>query len=172
MLFLKFAKFKIYQWQGKNSYSSFNDSSNRPFENHPPRGFLGKAVMKICRKFTGQHLCQSANSIKLQISVWVFSSQFADYFQNNFSKKTSRRLFLPFDTQTMFIQVPIYLRWQRGPASRKIRDCLKFSYDVSQNFYTLFWIFTLSPKLSRFHKIPCFYTISISPCHHTAPFRH
>ena len=27
--------------------------------------FLGKAVLKICRKFTGEHPCRSAISIKL-----------------------------------------------------------------------------------------------------------
>ena len=31
-----------------------------------PYVFLGKGVLKICRKFTGEHSCQSAISIKLQ----------------------------------------------------------------------------------------------------------
>ena len=33
--------------------------------NHP-EVFLGKGVLKICSKFTGEHLCRSAISIKLQ----------------------------------------------------------------------------------------------------------
>ena len=31
----------------------------------PPKMLLGKGVLKICRKFTGEHTCQSAISIKL-----------------------------------------------------------------------------------------------------------
>ena len=32
----------------------------------PPEVFLGKRVLKICSKFTGEHSCRSAISIKLQ----------------------------------------------------------------------------------------------------------
>ena len=31
----------------------------------PPEVFLGKGVLKICSKFTGEHPCQNAISIKL-----------------------------------------------------------------------------------------------------------
>ena len=31
-----------------------------------PEGFLGKGVLKICSKFTGEHPCRSAISIKLR----------------------------------------------------------------------------------------------------------
>ena len=35
------------------------------FRSSPPEVFIGKSVLKICRKFTGEHPCQSAISIKL-----------------------------------------------------------------------------------------------------------
>ena len=35
---------------------------------NPPEVFLGKGVLKICSKFTGEHPCRNAISIKLQIS--------------------------------------------------------------------------------------------------------
>ena len=36
---------------------------------NPPDVFLGKGVLKICSKFTGEHPCQSVISIKFQ-SNW------------------------------------------------------------------------------------------------------
>ena len=36
------------------------------FRSNPPEVFLGKGVLKICSKFTGEHPCRSATSIKLQ----------------------------------------------------------------------------------------------------------
>ena len=35
------------------------------FQKQPSRGFLGKSVLKICSKFTGEHPCRSVISIKL-----------------------------------------------------------------------------------------------------------
>ena len=35
-----------------------------------PEVFLGKGVLKICSKFTGEHPCQSAISIKLLCSIF------------------------------------------------------------------------------------------------------
>ena len=56
-------------------------------QKQPSRGvpFLEKSVLKIRSKFTGEQPYRSVISIKLQISVWVFSSKFAGYFQNTFS---------------------------------------------------------------------------------------
>ena len=56
------------------------------FRSSPSKVFLGKGVLKICSKFTGEHPCQSAISIKLLSTLaWVFSRKFAVYFQNTFS---------------------------------------------------------------------------------------
>ena len=52
--------------------------------------FLGKSVLKICSKLTGEHPCRSAIPIKLQLYwnrtlAYVFSCKLAAYFQNTFS---------------------------------------------------------------------------------------
>ena len=47
----------------------------------------GKGVLKICRKITGEHPCQSVISITLQ-------SSFAAYIRTPFSKNTSGWLVL------------------------------------------------------------------------------
>ena len=54
--------------------------------------FLGKGVLKICNKSTGEHLCRSVISVKLQsnfteitIQHGCFSCKFAAHFQNIFS---------------------------------------------------------------------------------------
>ena len=36
------------------------------FRSSRPEVFLGKGVLKICSKFTGEHPCRSVNSIKFQ----------------------------------------------------------------------------------------------------------
>ena len=49
-----------------------------------PEVFLGKGVLKICRKFTGEHPCRSVISIKLLCtSAWMFSCKFAAHFQEH-----------------------------------------------------------------------------------------
>ena len=64
-------------------------SSDVTHRSSRPEGFLEKGVLKICSKFSGEHPCQSAISIKLLCnklySAWVFSSTFAAYFQSTFS---------------------------------------------------------------------------------------
>ena len=35
----------------------------------PPEVFLGKSVLKICNKFTGEHQCRSATSIKVLCKI-------------------------------------------------------------------------------------------------------
>ena len=47
----------------KNHSILFVSHSNR---SSPPEVYLGKGVLKICRKVTGEHPCQSAISIKLK----------------------------------------------------------------------------------------------------------
>ena len=66
-----------------------------------PEVFLGKGVLKICSKFTGEHPCRNVISIKLEsnfnwnhISPWVFFYKFAAYFRKPFLKNTSEWLFL------------------------------------------------------------------------------
>ena len=63
--------------------------------------FLGKGVLKICSKFTGEHPCQSAISIKLQsnfIEITLrhgcFPVNLLHIFRTTFSKNTSEWLLL------------------------------------------------------------------------------
>ena len=46
--------------------SVFWKSSLETFRSTHPEVFLGKGVLKICSKFTGEHPCRNAISIKLQ----------------------------------------------------------------------------------------------------------
>ena len=55
--------------------------------------FLGKGVLKICCKFTGERPCRSAISIKLQICS---PANLLHIFRTPFSKNTSGRLLLEY----------------------------------------------------------------------------
>ena len=66
------------------------------FRSSRPELFLGKCVLKICIKFTGEHNTYWRSAISNLTSAWVFSCNFAAYFQNNFPKSTSGRLLLSF----------------------------------------------------------------------------
>ena len=63
--------------------------------------FLVNGVLKICSKFTGEHSCRSANSIKLQSSFIEITLQhgcspenFPHIFKTPLSKNTSEWLLL------------------------------------------------------------------------------
>ena len=65
----------------------------------PSELFLGKGVLKICSKFTGEHPCHSAILIMQlywnRTSAWVLSCKFAAYiFTAPFPKNTSGGLLL------------------------------------------------------------------------------
>ena len=80
-----------------------------------PEVFLWKGVLKICSKFTGEHPCRSAISIKLQsnfclnhTSAWVFSCKFAAHFQNTFSQEHLWMVASEYNKQQIF---PIWWSW-------------------------------------------------------------
>ena len=67
--------------------------------------FLGKSVLKICSKFTGEHPCQSAMSIKLQSNFIETAVRHECYpvnllpiFRTPFPRNTSGRLLLNVNT--------------------------------------------------------------------------
>ena len=68
----------------------FQKAYQRFARSSPSKVFLGKCVLKICRKFTGEHPCWSLISIKLRrnfIEITLsrkFSCKFVVYFQNTF----------------------------------------------------------------------------------------
>ena len=67
------------------------------FSSNPPEVFLGKGVLKLCSKFTGDHLCWSMISIKfLGTSVWVFPDNWQHIFRSPLYKSTYGELLLWF----------------------------------------------------------------------------
>ena len=66
-----------------------------------PEVFIGKSALKICSKFTGEHPCRSAISIKLQSNFIKIALRygcspvnFLNVFRTPFLKNTSGRLLL------------------------------------------------------------------------------
>ena len=103
--------FHSYYLRCKNNLKPFHP--NVPFlspRSSPPEVLLGKNVLKMCSKFTGEHPCRSVIPIKLRSNfatllkshfsasvlsckfaatwnhtlAWLFSCKFAAYFQNIF----------------------------------------------------------------------------------------
>ena len=75
---------RFHMWSSKIESIQYNAA----YRSSHPEVFLRNGVLKICNKFTGEHPCQSAISIKLQsTSAWVFSCKFIAYFQNIFSQE-------------------------------------------------------------------------------------
>ena len=71
------------------------------YKSIPPEVFIEKGILKICRKFTGEHLRQSVISIKLEsifigitLRHWVHFYKFAAYFRSPFLQNTAERLLL------------------------------------------------------------------------------
>ena len=70
--------------------------------------FFGKDVLKICSKFLGEHLCRSANWIKLQsnfteIALWPGCSpvNLLHIFRTSFPKSTSGGLLIEIEKSSM-----------------------------------------------------------------------
>ena len=78
----------------KNSLSLFLQKSLS--KSSHPEVFLGKGVLKICSKFTGEHPCWSAISMKLQITLGLGFSpvNLLHIFKTPFLKITSGWLLL------------------------------------------------------------------------------
>ena len=53
-------------------------TSLQSFRSSHPEVFLGKGVLKICSKFTGEHPCRSVISIKLQSKATAKQSNFIE----------------------------------------------------------------------------------------------
>ena len=72
--------------EAKWKYSQSKKRQKREIGNvrsSPLEVFLGKGVLKICIKFTGENLCQSVILIN-QTSAWVFFCTFSAHFHNTF----------------------------------------------------------------------------------------
>ena len=114
-LCLKFIHFELLNFRlGKKKYMATKYCSGWPrgisaefvfsnFQKQPPRGVPWKSVLKICSKFTGEHPCRSAISIKLLCNFIEIALRHGcspvnllHIFRTPFPKNTSGRLLLNF----------------------------------------------------------------------------
>ena len=78
------------------SYSSDQKFSYMPLQKQPPKVFLGKGVLNICSKFTEEHPCRSAISIKCKALRHGCSPvNLLHIFRASFPNNTSGGLLLP-----------------------------------------------------------------------------
>ena len=98
---------KLNEIQRQGSYMKFSLLNGFAFpvlfRSSHPEVLLGKGVLKICSKFTGEHPCQSAIWIKLQNNFIEITPghgccpvNLLRNFNTPFCKNTSERLFLNF----------------------------------------------------------------------------
>ena len=82
------------------------------FRSSHPEVFLWKGVLKICSKFTGEHPCQSAISIKFQIALRYGCSpvNLLHIFTTSFPKNTSGRLLLSFNNSDILFLCIMQMR--------------------------------------------------------------
>ena len=93
-----------------------------------PKVFLGKGVLKICSKFTGEHSCRSVISIKLQINFieialrhGCFSVNLLHIFRKPFIKNASGRLLLLLiSILSAFLKIAISIMTKVGKFSHVI----------------------------------------------------
>ena len=80
------------------------------FRSSHPEVFVGKGVLKISSKFTGEHPCRSAISINLQSNIIEITLRhrcspvnLLHVFRTLFSKNTSGRLLLSFQSKGFWV---------------------------------------------------------------------
>ena len=63
----------------------------------PPEVFLGRRVLKICSKFTGEHSCQSAicNFIEVALHHECYPVNLLHILRTHFPKNSSKKLRFP-----------------------------------------------------------------------------
>ena len=96
---------------GLSKVTTFRSSSSQVL--------LGKGVLKICSKFTGEHRCRSEISIKLQsnfieIELWhgCFPVNLLHFFRTPFPKNTSGGMLMQKHHKSLFRTLPsIYERF-------------------------------------------------------------
>ena len=96
---------------GLSKVTTFRSSSSQVL--------LGKGVLKICSKFTGEHRCRSEISIKLlcnfiEIELWhgCFPVNLLHFFRTPFPKNTSGGMLMQKHHKSLFRTLPsIYERF-------------------------------------------------------------
>ena len=79
-----------------NTKKTFSTNEKLNIKSNHPEVYLGKGILKICSKFTGEHPCRSVISIKLlcsfiEIAIWHGCSPVnsRQIFRTSFPKNTS-----------------------------------------------------------------------------------
>ena len=95
--------FLLVNWILLSLFESTKPKYLNIFKSSHPEVFLGKGILKICGKFTGEHPCRSVISIKLQSSFIEITLRHGcspvnmlHIFRTCFSQNASGRLFLYF----------------------------------------------------------------------------
>ena len=132
---------KVLRWRRLGKQEMFagtnlnlRDNFLTSFSSSHPEVFLGKGVLKICSKFTGEHPWQSAISIKLFCNIIEITLQHGyspvnllHIFRTPFLKNTSGRLLLIFLKSDMvlgFLRTPDNLFQRNGPWNNKLFSVL------------------------------------------------
>ena len=107
--------------------------------------FLGKGVLKICSKFTGEHPWRIVfNKVAFQLywnctSTWVISCKFAAYFQNIFSSDLIVRMLLDkynikhFNSFYVSVKIQFYICFNfMSCKTRPITICIELNLSFQQ----------------------------------------
>ena len=108
-----------------------------------PEVFLGKGVLKICSKCTGEHLCRSAISVKLlcnfteiELSHDCSPVNLSHIFRTPFLKNTSGRLLQKISIHLQMVSEAAVCRCSINPVFSKIpknlhkNTCLGVSFSI------------------------------------------
>ena len=108
--------------------------------------FLGKGVLRVCSKFTGEHPCRSAISIKFQsnfieiaLRLGCSPENLLHIFRTPFPKNTSGRPLLPSPTK-IWLQSVNWLQSLTGPFTGLSIRLKEFCYQV--NYFSV-WLFII-----------------------------
>ena len=118
--------------------------------------FLGKGVLKICSKFTGEHPCRNAISIKLLcnfIEIALRHVNLLHIFRTPFPKNTSERL-LPFFVkfEDLNMEMKIWFTWIDERLTHGKSQKLSINEDFFMDKVWLPDAFIVNAKQVRFHK--------------------
>ena len=102
-----------------NLYEGHQEPGNEVNSQNSAEVFLGKGIMKICRKFTGEHPSRSAISIKLTCNFIEVALQhecspvnLPHIFKKPFPKDTSGWLLLTQPSASVGFSIEIYFFWE------------------------------------------------------------
>ena len=95
----------------KSAMETFTVLNISSFTSSLPEVFLGKGVLNICSKFTGEHPCQSAISLKLQVNFFEITHRYGCFlvnwlhvFRTPFLKNTPGWLLFKFKGNAQFVK--------------------------------------------------------------------